>query len=340
MPSKRREACEVAVGLRLFGGGVRALGVVVGRRRRRRHPRRRHRRRRPASPRRPRHRRRRRPQRRHRRRRHRPRRHRVGVVAASPESSMSAETSSAPSSPPPSSSPPPPSAGPASSALAICSSVSASTPTGISLSGALAGAGARASTWSGNFRGHFFRLPWVLLQWLMCLDPYPIRSRSVPERASTIRCDEPDARSPAAGARPAVDDAHVRRAFDGAQVQRAVPLEPRQGADRAVDRLRPADPDRLRRRPRARARRGRQGRRADRPPRRDGRAHGRHPAGDDEHVDDDQRDGGLAAGAVHRHGRGARASIRASCRARRRTTSSRSSSRAGRTPSRPRRRCG
>jgi len=34
----------------------------------------------------------------------------------------------------------------------------------------------------------------------------------------------------------------------------------------------------------------------------------RHPARRDEHVDDDQRDGGLAAGAVHRHGGGERAS--------------------------------
>ena len=38
--------------------------------------------------------------------------------------------------------------------------------------------------------------------------------------------------------------------------------------------------------------------------RRHGRAARRHPAGPDEHVDDDQRDGGVAAGAVHRHRRG------------------------------------
>ena len=79
-----------------------------------------------------------------------------------------------------------------------------------------------------------------------------------------------------------------------------------QGPDGPVGRLRPADADRLRRRPRARARRGRQGRRPDRPPRRHAHAHGRHPARHDEHVDDDQRDGGLAAGALHRHGRGER----------------------------------
>ena len=48
-------------------------------------------------------------------------------------------------------------------------------------------------------------------------------------------------------------------------LQRAVPAQPREGPDRPVDRLRPADPDRLRPRSRARPRRGRQGRRLDRP---------------------------------------------------------------------------
>ncbi len=62
-----------------------------------------------------------------------------------------------------------------------------------------------------------------------------------------------------------------------------------------VDRLRPAHPDRLRPRPRARPGRGRQGRRAGRPPRPHGRAARRHPAGRDEHVDDDQRHRRVAA---------------------------------------------
>ena len=84
-------------------------------------------------------------------------------------------------------------------------------------------------------------------------------------------------------------------------LQRALPPQPGQGADRALGRLRPADADGLRRRPRARARRGRQGRRAGRPQGRHARAARRHPARPDEHVDDDQRDGGLAAGALHRH---------------------------------------
>ena len=118
--------------------------------------------------------------------------------------------------------------------------------------------------------------------------------------------DERAFRPPAAGPRSPVDDAHLRGSLDGEEVQRAVPLEPRERPDRPVGRVRPADADRLRRRPRARARRGGQGRGADRPSRGDERAHGRHPAGDDEHLDDDQRDGGLAARALHRHGRGAR----------------------------------
>ena len=41
------------------------------------------------------------------------------------------------------------------------------------------------------------------------------------------------------------EDAHVRRAFDGSEVQRAVPRQPRAGPDRPVDRLRPADADGL-----------------------------------------------------------------------------------------------
>ena len=45
--------------------------------------------------------------------------------------------------------------------------------------------------------------------------------------------------------------------------------------------------------------------------RRHGDAAGRHPARPDEHVDDDQRDGGVAAGALHRHRRGPRASTQA-----------------------------
>ena len=67
-----------------------------------------------------------------------------------------------------------------------------------------------------------------------------------------------------------------------------------------LDRLRSADPDRLRQRQRARQGRGRQGRRARFPPRRHAHAAGRHPARSDEHVDDDQRHGGVAVVALRR----------------------------------------
>ena len=50
--------------------------------------------------------------------------------------------------------------------------------------------------------------------------------------------------------------------------------------------------------------RGRQGRRAGRPSGRHAGAVRGYPAGPDEHLDDDQRHGALAAGAVHRRGRG------------------------------------
>ena len=90
-------------------------------------------------------------------------------------------------------------------------------------------------------------------------------------------------------------DADVRRALQRRREQRPLPAQPRQGPDRAVGRLRPADPDRLRPRPRARPRRGRQGRRADLAHRRHAGALRRHPAVADEHLDDDQRDRDVAA---------------------------------------------
>ena len=105
---------------------------------------------------------------------------------------------------------------------------------------------------------------------------------------------------------PPVDDADLRGPFDRQAVQRALPAQPGQGPDGALDRLRPADADGLRRRSRARARRGRQGRRAGRAQGRHARAARRDPARPHEHVDDDQRDGGVAAGALHRRGGGER----------------------------------
>ena len=93
---------------------------------------------------------------------------------------------------------------------------------------------------------------------------------------------------------------HLCRPFHGQGLQRALPEEPRQGSDRAFGRLRPADPDRLRFRPSARPRRGRQGRRADLPSRRHAEPVRGHPARRDEHLDDHQRHGGLAARALCR----------------------------------------
>ena len=136
----------------------------------------------------------------------------------------------------------------------------------------------------------------------------------------------------------AVADAHLLRPFDGRRVERAVPHQPGEGPDRAVDRLRPAHADRIRPGLADGPWRSRQGRRAHRPPRQPAHAARRHPAGPDEHVDDDQRHGGLAAGAVRRQRRGAGHTASRSCAARRRTTSSRSTCRAGPTSSRPSRR--
>ena len=98
------------------------------------------------------------------------------------------------------------------------------------------------------------------------------------------------------------------------RVERALPPQPGRGPDRAVDRVRSADPVRLRLRPPARAARGRQGRRADRLARRHARAVRRHPARADEHVDDDQRHGDVAARAVRRAGRASAASTAAPLR--------------------------
>ena len=135
---------------------------------------------------------------------------------------------------------------------------------------------------------------------------HEVREEQGPATGRTLQSRRNDAVAPPSRARPALDDAHLLGSLVGRGLERAVPLEPGQGPDGAVGRVRPADPDRLRPRPRARARRGRQGRRARRAQGRHGDAHGRHPARRDEHVDDDQRDGRLAARPLHRHRRGAR----------------------------------
>ena len=74
------------------------------------------------------------------------------------------------------------------------------------------------------------------------------------------------------------------------------------GPDRPVRRLRPADPDRLRRRRPDRAGRGGQGGRFDLVHPRYGAALRPDPAGQGLHVDDHQRPGWRSAGDVHRGG--------------------------------------
>ncbi len=98
-------------------------------------------------------------------------------------------------------------------------------------------------------------------------------------------------------------DADLRRALLRGRLERPVPPEPGQGPDRPVGRVRPAHPDRLRRRPRAGPGRGRPGRRPGRAPGRPAGAVRRHPAGAGQHLDDDQRPGPVAAGAVPGGGR-------------------------------------
>ena len=89
----------------------------------------------------------------------------------------------------------------------------------------------------------------------------------------------------------------------GEGVERALPQEPGARPNRAVDRFRFADPDRLRLRSRSRQRRGRQGRRSGLPSRRyEDPARG-HSARSHEHVDDHQCAGGVAVVAVYRRGR-------------------------------------
>ena len=135
--------------------------------------------------------------------------------------------------------------------------------------------------------------------------------------------------------RQALDLPHLRRPFDGARVQQALSPEPRQGTDRALHRLRPADPDRLRQRSHPGARRGRQGRRRDLPHRRHAGPVRGHSARLDEHLDDHQRHRALADGPLYRGRRRAGRAAQGSFRARPRTTSSRNIWRAAPTSSRP-----
>ncbi|CAA9440908.1 MAG: Ethylmalonyl-CoA mutase, methylsuccinyl-CoA-forming, partial [uncultured Pseudonocardia sp.] len=107
-------------------------------------------------------------------------------------------------------------------------------------------------------------------------------------------------------ARPSLGDPHVRGPLLGIDVQRALPAQHRQGPDRPVDRLRPAHPDRLRPRPRAREGRGRQGRGAGQPHRRHAHPVRGHPDGRRQHLDDHQRARDVPARPLRRRRRRAR----------------------------------
>ena len=107
-------------------------------------------------------------------------------------------------------------------------------------------------------------------------------------------------------ARQTLDVPHLCGPFRRQGFERALPQEFGQGADRAFGRLRSADPDRLRQRPSAGQGRGRQGRRPRLAYRRHARSVRRHPARRDEHVDDHQRHGAVAARALRRAGRRAK----------------------------------
>ena len=105
-------------------------------------------------------------------------------------------------------------------------------------------------------------------------------SRRVPVHPRRLPLDVP---------RAPVDDAPVRGLRHRRGDQRALPLPARPRPDRALDRLRHADPDGPRLRPRPKPRRGRGGGGGARHARRHGDALPGHPARRGDGVDDDQR---------------------------------------------------
>ena len=95
-----------------------------------------------------------------------------------------------------------------------------------------------------------------------------------------------------------MDHAPVRRLRHRRRIQQALPLPPRPGPDRALSRVRPADPDRLRLGRPDGQRRGRQGRRRHRLARGHGDPAQRHTPGAGLDLDDDQRHRCDAASAL------------------------------------------
>ena len=121
--------------------------------------------------------------------------------------------------------------------------------------------------------------------------------------------------------RPLLDHAPVRRLRHRRRVQPALPLPARAGPDRAFGGLRPAHPDRLRRRrPDCHGRGGQSGR-VDLVAGGYGHALSGDPAGQGLHQHDDQRPGFGAAGDVYRRGQTPGCGTDASCAAPSRTIS-------------------
>ena len=139
---------------------------------------------------------------------------------------------------------------------------------------------------------------------------------------------------------PAVDDPAVRGLRLGRGDERPLPLSARARADRAVCRVRSADPARLRLRRPARGRRGGADRRRNRLAGRHGAPLRRDPARRGLDVDDDQRAGRRCSCSCTSSSPRGRASPATSCAAPSRTTSSRSTAPAGTTSSRRGPRCG
>ena len=100
-----------------------------------------------------------------------------------------------------------------------------------------------------------------------------------------------------------MDDAPVRRVRHRGRIQQALPVSFEAGSDRAVGRLRPAHPDRLRLGRSHGQRRGRQGGCGDRLARGHGDPAPGHPARAGFHVDDDQRDRRHAPASLSTGGR-------------------------------------
>ena len=125
--------------------------------------------------------------------------------------------------------------------------------------------------------------------------------------------------------RPALDGAPVRRLLDRRGEQQVLSRQSRGRPDGPVGGVRSRHPPRLRFRSSARGRRRRQGGRGDRLRRGHEDPVRRHPARQDERVDDHERRRAAGAGGLHRGGRGAGRAAGQARRARSRTTSSRSS---------------